>query len=156
MSVFERVVRVIAWLVDVVGMATRHGEVLNRRECNIVDREYLLKFRRMGLRIVQPRTSTLEGIRVTFLFVAYGDLGRGEVLVFTPFGPTIEYTHERTCGALAYMPMHVVHMPIVRTFSFSLDAFWAQASIAIDTKQLKRDTSSVHGSGAWLIHCGNR
>ena len=78
-----------------------------------------------------------------FLFIAYGDLGRGEVFVFTPFGPTIEYVHERTCGALAYMPMHAVHMPIVRTFSFSLDAFWAQASIAIDTKQLKRDTSSV-------------
>ena len=86
MSVYKRVVRVIAWLVDVVGMATRHGEVLNRRECNIVDRDYFLKFRRTGISIVQPRTSTLEGIRV-FLFVAYGDLGRGEVLVFTPFGP---------------------------------------------------------------------
>ena len=133
-------------------MATRHGEVLNRRECNEVDRGNLLKFRRTstyeGIRIVQPRTSTLAGIRVFFLFVAYGDLGRGEVLVFTPFGPTIEYTHERTCGALAYMPMHAVHMPIVRTFSFSLDAFWAQASIAIDTKHSTVDTSSVHGSGA--------
>ena len=67
-------------------MATTHGEELNRRECNDVDREYLLKFRRPGSRIVQPRTSTLEGIRV-FLFVAYGDLGRGEVFDFTPFGP---------------------------------------------------------------------
>ena len=85
--VYKRVVGVIARLVDVVGMATRHGEVLNRRECNIVDREYLLKFRQTRICIVQPRTSTLEGIRVTFLFVAYGDLGRGEVLVFTPFGP---------------------------------------------------------------------
>ena len=75
----------------------------------------------------------------------------GRCLFSHHLDPSIEYTHERTCGALAYMPMHAVHMPIVRTFSFSLDAFWAQASIAIDTKQLKRDTSSVHGSGAVIL-----
>ena len=71
----------------------------------------------------------------------------GRCLFSHHLDPSIEYTHERTCGALAYTRMHAVHMPIV-TFSFSLDAFWAQASIAIDTKQLKRHTSSLHGSGA--------
>ena len=132
-------------------MATRHGEVLNRRECNTVDREYLLKFRQTGICIVQPRTSTLEGIRVTFLFVAYGDLGRGEVLVLHHLNPRLStYTsghaeHVRTRGRTQCTCRSFAHLV------FPLDAFWAQASIAIDTKQLKRDTSSVHGSGAVIL-----